>query len=78
MTYHDLSTMREDQRIAVMGQYAMTHDVTVMVTTDAKPVDKLDRYITKMVERFPLLEIVERGDGPTTGVVFFTMRKKAH
>lgn len=72
--YADLADLPEDQRITIIGQTAMKGGV-IAVCVDADP-GKADRYVRKLLTRFPELEEVERFAGPVAGVVTVKVRKK--
>jgi len=75
--YADLSSLQEDERIQAMAYHVMSgHGSATCVTDDT--VGKLDRYIAKMIEWFPMIEVYERGDGPVGKTVYCKFRKKAN
>jgi hypothetical protein len=74
--YADLADLPEDDRIALIGKAAMAGNV-VAVCVDDDPTDKADRYIAKLLKRFPQLEEVERFSGPIKGVTTIKVRKKS-
>jgi hypothetical protein len=65
--YADLHKISEDDRIALIGSAAMSKVVGVMV--DAEPADKAPRYVKKVLERFPGVQHIDTGPGPTAGIV---------
>ena len=77
--YVDLFALEENDRIHMIGQCVMkeTPDYKGMVTVDDTP-GKRERYIKKLTEWYPLIEVVEQGDGPLQKCVYFTVRKKAN
>ena len=72
--YADIADDPEDRRITKIGQAAMTGK-TVAFVTDADP-GKPERYIKKLLERFPDLEVFERFDGPIKDTVTVKVRKR--
>ena len=70
--YVDLADeLEEDRRIAVIGDAMMDLPAGRMVAfvTEAEPPEKVDRYVEKLLARFPELRVVDRFKGPTAGVV---------
>lgn len=65
--YLDLGDMDEERRIDMIGQAAAAGNVVAFVT-DADP-GKADRYVKKLLGRFPTLRVVERFAGPVAGTV---------
>jgi hypothetical protein len=74
--FADIADDPEDRRITKIGQVAMTGK-TVAFVTDSEPADKVERYIRKLTERFPDIEVIDRMDGPVQGSVTVKVRKKA-
>ena len=72
--YEDLGDLPEDRRITQIGQTAMTGK-TVAFVTDDDP-GKADRYIRKLLARFPDLEEFQRFNGPIPGAITIKVRKK--
>jgi hypothetical protein len=73
--YRDAGDLPEDTRIDLIGKTAMQQRKKVAFVTDADP-GKADRYIAKLLERFPGLEVLNRGDGPVPDVVYVTVAPK--
>lgn len=67
MKYTDLADNPEDARIKTIGEAAMISKKPVAFLTDAEP-GKRQRYIDKLLKRFPDLEIVGLFDGPIANV----------
>ncbi len=65
--FADLADLPEDKRINAIGNMAMKGKKVAFVT-DADP-GKADRYIAKLLARFPLLAVTGRSDGPIPGTV---------
>ena len=66
--YKDLGDFEEDERISAIGEKAMREKLTVGFVTDSEP-GKAERYISKLLERFPGIRIIGRGDGPVKDTV---------
>ena len=75
MTYRDAYNLPEDVRIDLIGKTAIQQKKLVGFVTDSDP-GKADRYISKLLERFPGLEVVSRGSGPVPGAVYVTVQAK--
>lgn len=76
----DLADLPEDDRITIIGQ-AVMQGAQVGVPVDEEGPDgyeKADRYVKKLLERFPLIEFVSKGKGPIKDVVTFVVRRKAN
>jgi hypothetical protein len=72
MQYLDLHKLSENDRIEQIGKAAMSAGnpvVAFVVDSDAHFPGKADRYINKLLFRFPEVRVVGRFDGPTAGVV---------
>jgi hypothetical protein len=67
MKYKDLADQPEDDRIRQIGEAAMK-GLTVAFVTDADP-GKADRYVSKLLKRFPALKVLGRFDGPVENTV---------
>lgn len=67
--YVDIADLDEDKRIGFIGHRAMDHKETVGFIVDSEP-GKADRYIKKLKERFPGIEILDRGPGPVQDTTF--------
>ena len=70
MNYKDLGDENEDERIRQIGEKTMTEKVVVGFVTDAEPPTKADRYIQELIERFPGIQVLARGNGPIAGTVW--------
>lgn len=69
--FKDLSDDAEDDRIAEIGAFVMRRRRTATFVTEGDTEDekgKADRYIQKLQERFPGIQVVERGAGPAGSV----------
>lgn len=64
--YVDLHTTSEDARIELIGMSAEDRVVGVFVDDENA---KVERYKTKIAERFPKVRFIDQTAGPTTGVV---------
>lgn len=73
--YQDLFDLSEDQRIDLIGHMVVDHKQTnaFVVEDDAKA----DRYIKKLVAKFPGVEVVGRGKGPIAGTVYVKVGPRA-
>lgn len=65
--YKDIADHNEDMRIGMIGKAVMAGK-TVAFITDSDP-GKADRYIAKLLKRFPGVRIVGRFDGPVENTV---------
>lgn len=65
--YIDLGDEAEDTRIDAIGKAAMAGH-TVAFVTDSDP-GKADRYIRKLITKFPQLRVIDRFDGPVPNTV---------
>lgn len=75
MKYRDIADVPEDERIAAIGKHAISTDGTTAFITDDEP-GKPERYIAKLLNLFPELEVVRQGKGPVEGVVSVIVQKK--
>lgn len=76
----DLADLSEDDRITIIGQ-AVMNGAQVAVPVDEQGPDgyeKADRYVKKLLEKFPLIEFISKGKGPVKDVVTFVVRRKAN
>jgi hypothetical protein len=74
--FADIADMPEDDRIGVIGKEAMRYGGLVAFCTDSEP-GKADRYVRKLLSRFPELEEIDRFNGPVDGLVTVKVRRKA-
>ena len=65
--FADVADLSEDDRIDVIGRTAIEKNQVVGCVVDAAPAAKADRYIDKLRAKFPTLQILHRGPGPTPG-----------
>lgn len=65
--YLDLGDLDEERRIDMIGQAAAAGNVVAFVT-DADP-GKAERYVSKLLERFPTLRVVGTVAGPVAGAI---------
>lgn len=76
MKYQDMGDFPEDVRIARIGETAEARPGKIIgFVTDADP-GKADRYVSKLLTRFPSLEVVGRFKGPVKGTVTVQVRAK--
>lgn len=66
--YSDLTNKDEDTRIQLIGTTVVNRRKVCCVCVDDEP-DKPERYIRKLKEKFPGIEIIEQFKGPVPGVV---------
>ena len=64
--YMDVADLDEDRRIDIIGEHAMKK-LEVAFCVDDEP-GKADRYIKKLLTKFPELKLKNRFKGPTDGV----------
>jgi len=64
----DLHRLKEDERIRMIGE-AAAGGGTVGVMLEKNEPGKVDRYIKKVLERYPTVCVLERIDGPTSMLV---------
>ena len=78
--FADLADLPEDDRIRIIGEYAMAGNQVGVPVDEEGPdgYEKANRYIEKLLTRFPLLEFVSKGKGPVANVVTFIVRKKGN
>ncbi len=82
--YADLHRFDEDTRIEMIGNtaYCEKHGKypSIAFCVDLEGADgfeKADRYIKKLLAKFPELEVQFKGKGPTPGVVTVKVQRKA-
>lgn len=73
--YKDLADKEEDERIRQIGEAAMSGKSVAFITDDDP--DKAERYILKLLSRFPRLYVVERLSGPVKGTVSVKVKRRA-
>jgi hypothetical protein len=68
--YIDVADFEEDKRIDMIGSTAVRLGAgkVVAFVTDSDP-GKADRYIAKLLKKFPTLHVIERFDGPVPNTV---------
>ena len=66
--YEDIADNDEDERIRQIGEKAMVSKLTVGFITDSEE-GKADRYISKLMARFPGIRVIYQGDGPVAETV---------
>lgn len=64
--YADLGDLPEDAHIDMIGEAASRGALVGFIVDDD---DKADRYISKLVERFKAVRVVDRGIGPVKNTV---------
>jgi hypothetical protein len=78
--FADLADLPEDERIRIIGEYATAGNQIAVPVDEEGPdgYEKADRYINKLLIRFPLLELVSKFKGPVANAVTFIVRKKGN
>lgn len=71
--YRDVHGLPEDERIRQIGEAAMIGKVVSFVTDSDD--GKMERYLFKLLAQFPDLKLLDRGTGPTPGVVWAKVTK---
>jgi hypothetical protein len=66
--YADIADLEEDDRIDMIGRKVEEQKLTVAFITDADP-GKADRYIQKLLTRFPGIEVIGRWPGPVANTI---------
>ena len=81
--FYDLHRIEEDKRIELIGNtaYCEKHGKypSIAVVVDLEGADgfeKADRYILKLLAKFPELEIQLKEKGPTPGAVTIQIQRK--
>lgn len=65
----DMHRLPEDERIVIIGEYALANpSEKLAVCVDDEP-DKPERYKRKIETKYPQLQVEIVGKGPTPGVV---------
>jgi hypothetical protein len=72
--YADIHRLKEDDRIAMIGTAAMRGGVIAFLT-DSDP-GKVERYIAKLLAKFPELTVIDQTDGPVANVVTVRVTRK--
>lgn len=70
----DLHNLSEDDRIDVIGKI-VEQDKTVAIMVDDEP-GKPQRYISKVIERYPNVMVLDRVAGPVKGVTTIKFGKR--
>lgn len=66
--FADLANLPEDSRIDAMGPLILKAEKPVAVIVDAElDSAKLNRYVRKLIDRFPGISELDRFPGPTLG-----------
>jgi hypothetical protein len=78
--FADLADLPEDDRITIIGQAVMDGNQVAVPVDEEGPdgYEKADRYVKKLLERFPLIEFVGKAKGPVKDAVTFVVRRKAN
>lgn len=64
--YKDLADLPEDRRIEIIGRYVRINKkpVAFVVETGGSDEGKGDRYLKKLLDKFPDLKLISRFPGP--------------
>lgn len=75
--YADLHHIEENERIRLIGEAVMAGQ-TIGVLLESQKLDagKIKRYLRKLAERYPMVELVSRKPGPVKNVEALRFRKK--
>lgn len=78
MIYLDTGDCEEDERIQKIGESLLClgkvkKDAMIAFVTDSEPPEKVERYISKLLKRFPGIRVVDRFPGPVQGCVSVRM-----
>lgn len=74
--YIDLHSHDEDCRIRQIGLTVMENPGKEIAFVTDSDQGKLERYIAKIQEWFPLVEVVSKHNGPGPRMVFAKLRRK--
>jgi hypothetical protein len=66
--YADLADLPEDTRIDIIGRAVTLERKNVAFVVDSTP-GKVERYITKLLNKYPTIVILAQFDGPVAGSV---------
>jgi hypothetical protein len=66
--FKDLYQEPEDERIRIIGERATEGSIVGVVLEKDEPA-KVERYIQKVLDRYPAVCVIARNDGPTPRVV---------
>ena len=74
--FQDVADIPEDDRIDIIGKKALEPEnkLTGFVTDDDP--GKAERYISKLLARFPQLEVEHKGPGPVPKTILVRVRRK--
>ena len=75
MQYLDTADAPEDDRIELIGKTAMKATGTIAFIVDDEP-DKPERYIRKLLAKFPELEVDKQMRGPVKDAITVTIRRR--
>lgn len=73
--YKDIADIPEEDRIGEIGRKTIELKKGVAFITDADP-GKKERYIKKLLDRFPQIEVEKTMDGPVKDTVTVFVRVK--
>ncbi|MGH3427947.1 MAG: hypothetical protein ACRDQZ_10340 [Mycobacteriales bacterium] len=66
--YVDIASMPEDRRIDLIGHRAVVHKESVAFVVEDD--EKADRYIAKLRDKYPTIQVNSRGAGPVKGTIY--------
>lgn len=65
--YADIADRTEDERIQIIGHNAMGHrKVVIFIVEDT---GKANRYIRKLLQMFPGIQVMQKGQGPVPNTI---------
>lgn len=73
----DAASIEEDRRIGLIGAAAIKETKPVAFIVEADPPEKAERYIRKLLERFPQLCVLQRLPGPVPTVVTISITRRS-
>lgn len=81
--YTDLSHLSENDRITAIGRYVMaqpanTTDKPEIIGIALETKEKAERYQTKLLRKFPTIQIVDIAPGLVPGTVLLRISGPAH
>ena len=70
--YKDIADLPEDERIAIIGDRAVKQQLRVgfFVEDDG---EKADRYVRKLRQRFPGIQVFSQVPGPVAGTIIVSV-----
>ena len=80
--FADVADFAEDERIEMIGKAAYTPKdggypkVAFVVDCGGEYAGKGDRYVSKLLAKYPELQVMSRGNGPANGMETIIVQKK--